>query len=111
MRLIDADVLLEELEESIGKMVDWAAREPVCSPVYNMLRNKLDEREHFRNMIINAPTVERPRGEWINEGGYVTTAYGSLDVYRCSHCDQEITIDNFDSYCPNCGADMRGAGE
>ena len=51
-----------------------------------------------------APVVH---GEWINEGVYVTTAYGSLDVYRCSVCDREITIDDFDSYCPNCGADMR----
>lgn len=54
-----------------------------------------------------APVVH---GRWINEGVYVTTAYGSLDVYRCSVCDREITIDDFDSYCPNCGARMDGEG-
>ena len=47
------------------------------------------------------------RGRWIDKGAYVTTAYGSLDVYTCSNCNMEITIDNFcNNYCPNCGAKM-----
>ena len=58
------------------------------------------------DVAIESLSHERPKGRWVDEGEYVTTAYGSLDVKRCSHCDREITIDDFDSYCPNCGAEM-----
>ena len=106
-RLIDANALLEELDESIGKMIDWAAKEPVCSPVYNMLRNKLDEREHFRNMIIKAPTVEeRPKGKWIYRGLSKHTKSGDNDVerYECSICGN---IEHGKIYrCPWCLNDM-----
>ena len=47
-------------------------------------------------------------GRWIDNGDYVTTAYGSLDVNVCSNCNAEVTIDHYDSYCPNCGAKMNG---
>lgn len=47
-------------------------------------------------------------GRWIDNGDYVTTAYGSLDVNVCSNCNAEVTIDHYDSYCPNCGAKMDG---
>ena len=57
-----------------------------------------------------APTIDpeslRPHGEWIDEGTYVTTAYGTLRVCRCSWCRCEITIDDYDNCCPNCGAIM-----
>ena len=65
-------------------------------------------------IVKDAPAVDAEpvrHGRWINEGVYVTTAYGSLDVYRCSACNSEITIDNYDSYCPNCGAKMDKEGE
>ena len=50
--------------------------------------------------------AERKRGKWINvnEG-----RWNVLEVLKCSVCGE---IDNrmcrTDSYCPNCGADMRG---
>jgi len=50
--------------------------------------------------------VEERHGKWINHGDYVTTAYGSLDVCECSLCHADVTIDEYDSYCPNCGAKM-----
>ena len=51
------------------------------------------------------------RGRWIDNGDYVTTAYGSLDVNVCSNCNAEVTIDHYDSYCPNCGAKMMDGDE
>lgn len=48
----------------------------------------------------------RNKGKWIDEGYYVTTAYGTLNIYRCSNCNRDITIDGYDSFCPNCGAKM-----
>lgn len=52
-----------------------------------------------------APVVH---GRWIDRGDYVTTAYGSLPVNRCSECHMDVTLEDFDSYCPNCGARMDG---
>lgn len=45
-------------------------------------------------------------GRWVDRGDYVITAYGSLPVKMCSECYMDVTIDDFDSYCPNCGAKM-----
>lgn len=45
---------------------------------------------------------------WINRGDYVTTAYGHLDIKECSNCHAQITIDEYDNYCPNCGKEMNG---
>ena len=52
--------------------------------------------------------VEVVHGEWIDISEYVTTAYGHLDIFKCSNCSAEITIDDHDDYCPNCGAKMDG---
>ena len=60
-------------------------------------------------IIKQAPSVDAEpvrHGRWIDNGDYVTTAYGSLDVNVCSNCNAEVTIDHYDSYCPNCGAKM-----
>ena len=45
-------------------------------------------------------------GRWIDRGDYVTTAYGRLPVKMCSECHMDVTLEDFDSYCPNCGAKM-----
>lgn len=52
-----------------------------------------------------APVVH---GRWIDRGDYVTTSYGSLPVNMCSECHMDVTLEDFDSYCPNCGARMDG---
>ena len=69
-----------------------------------------DNAEYRNNLIVTPidPASLRPHGEWIDEGTYVTTAYGTLRVCRCSWCRCEITIDDYDNYCPNCGAVMQG---
>lgn len=51
---------------------------------------------------------DRITGYWIDNGEYVTTSYDSLHIYTCSMCKEDITIDEHDSYCPNCGAKMEG---
>lgn len=50
--------------------------------------------------------IREKRGQWIDRGDYVTTAYGSLDIKVCSNCNAEVTIDQHDHFCPNCGAKM-----
>lgn len=62
--------------------------------------------------IEDAPTIEAKEvahGEWIDEGDYLATAYGKLDARTCSACKCVITIDDYDNYCPACGARMDGA--
>lgn len=50
--------------------------------------------------------VLKKQGTWKDNGDYVTTAYGSLYVYECLNCHANVVIDDYDSYCPNCGAEM-----
>ena len=58
------------------------------------------------DIIDNAPTVERPHGEWIEK-------YYSIDVvgvshFKCSKCWKEITTNGKPyNFCPKCGSDNR----
>ena len=70
---------------------------------------KCDWMEHLKEGAADvAPVVH---GRWIDRGDYVTTAYGSLPVNRCSECHMDVTLEDFDNYCPNCGARMDGGSE
>lgn len=54
----------------------------------------------------NSFSIERRKGKWLN-WGKITTAYGSLDCADCSACGAiEVPLENYISYCPNCGAEM-----
>ena len=50
----------------------------------------------------------RKSGMWIETDYYITTASGHLDIYKCSACGKDITLDDYDSFCPSCGAKMSG---
>ena len=92
MRLIDADVLIKEVEDF-----------PNC---YNGWSDAYDK-AYIIGAIEEAPTIEPKRGEWIDMG----------DFEQCSVC-KGTHLKEFQSYygkttwiktpyCPNCGADMR----
>lgn len=81
MRLIDADELMEYV---------WRCR--------------LDSRERIADLVKSMPTIEqRKKGKWI------IISDGWFDVVRCDQCGK--TQDDISSYCPHCGADMRGVQE
>lgn len=91
MRLIDADAL----EKRMYVIPWWDNRDEDTA---------IDE-------IYHADTIDAVlvvHGRWVNTADYVTTAYGKLDIYRCSECGADVTIDDHDTYCPNCGARMDG---
>lgn len=46
-------------------------------------------------------------GEWLEQNGYITTADGSIPIYPCSSCGEDIAVADFDNFCPNCGARMK----
>lgn len=87
MRLIDAD----ELKQAMLQEADWWENSDVWIA---------------HNVIDNAPTIEPKRGEWLETS--------HKDKKRCSVCDRISFIAIYPhfkssaSYCPNCGADMRG---
>lgn len=91
MRLIDADALKNELSDK--DYITYTHEYGDAIPV-NWIMNAID----------NAPTVERPRGEWI----YIGQRNG-LKVVECTNCHKR----QYGSmkYCGNCGADMRKEAE
>ena len=88
MRLIDADALKEELE--LSKYI-----------IPNSLNTILNlEIIRCIEAIDNAPTVEKPTGEWIK----------TPELFRdriCSHCRKQIPYEQIGKFCIECGADMR----
>ena len=59
---------------------------------------------------INAiPSADRPQGEWIDrsDGGRILNPW--WETYECSKCGQYGT--RMWNFCPNCGAQMKGADD
>ena len=93
MRLIDADVLIKQIDterEQLAKLGMLGAEHIVT--------------HYVRNFIEDAPTVDRPQGEWIEVDEPIMG--NPYCRYRCSKCglDEPYARD----FCPNCGAQMKG---
>ena len=50
--------------------------------------------------------VERMRGEWIWHGEEVHCAAGNFPIKKCKQCKKEMLLDDYDNFCPYCGAPM-----
>lgn len=59
----------------------------------------------IRKVIDMAPTIEPVRGEWEQDGVYQRCSKCFAN-YETEDCSGNEWVFNF---CPNCGADMRGA--
>jgi len=69
-------------------------------------------------IIDNAPTVERPQGEWVENQvascGQILRWGADVVEQKCNKCNKytlrwrDTTVSEF---CSNCGADMRGDKE
>lgn len=55
-----------------------------------------------RNLMA-LPSADRPKGEWVHLMSYKD---GSFVGYECDQC--HTIISEKTTFCPNCGADMRG---
>lgn len=116
MKLIDADAFRREID----KHYPFTKGEQSKHGIADMAKSALLEVLH------NMPTIEeRKKGEWIEDadtfykavnekGGGVNedTPYFTEDDVACSECLMLFNVlenrtDIF-SFCPNCGADMRG---
>ena len=59
--------------------------------------------------IEDADVVEPKRGEWIV---HFDDLFPEESTEECSVCHAEQTLNgNDDNFCPNCGADMKGADD
>ena len=94
MRLIDADVLIEEFKKWLPKEgSEWLQCD--IHPLENLSVSAI-------LTIEEQPTVEAKEvvhGEWIDEFGKF------LLLYKCSKCSSDYPWAT--NFCPNCGADMR----
>lgn len=75
--------------------------------------NPIKQATKIINCIEDAPTVEPPKGEWIEdtvccENPFDPYKEDFMDVVICSKCGSYYGIENRSNFCPHCGADMRG---
>lgn len=55
------------------------------------------------------PSADRPKGEWIM---HIDDLFPCESTQECSICHAEQFINgNDDNFCPNCGAEMKGADD
>ena len=102
MRLIDADALMEECQLA-QKQADRHGRE-YANAFYSGSMDISTEWWCVEDMIENAHTVdERKKGKWIE-----ITDHETPIVCKCTECGWLTTHYDSFSFCPNCGADMRG---
>lgn len=57
----------------------------------------------------SAEQKEQKKGEWKHVPPYEEEVKQTLQWYECSVCGNKTLI--IGAYCPNCGADMRGASD
>lgn len=108
MRLIDADYLLNVIlvHNFHGNNKDYVP--------YSGRRGYRQRDREVREAIINAPTVEREKGEWIP----ITQPWADTQIFRCTCCGRHIEVPQYEvntltlrfPFC-HCGANMRGENE
>ena len=103
MTLIDKDALMETIRNNHYPLA--TRNNSIDNGMFTIgIQQAVDEQP-------TVDAVEVRHGYWIGPGEYVTTAYGHLDIYQCSECGANITIDDYDSFCPACGCRMDGRRE
>lgn len=76
----------------------------LCCHNCKICRNFRNEDSFYKcNLIENAPTVERPHGEWIVQRNKQRAHIYSV----CSKCNMPYLDTDFPNFCPNCGSDNR----
>ena len=131
MRLIDADALLEILEDKTHKLYEFEQR--VAKRTGSRSQEDINAYRElcdwvvFESIVENQPIVEeRPTGEWIVEEHYAPatqtivptvieneyntclspTAVVIKHTYICPYCNTKYTSQA--NFCQNCGAAMKG---
>ena len=132
MRLIDADVLIKEVEDFPNCYNGWSdaydkayiigaiEEAPTIEPKTKVIAQVTFDEDKLREIVHEAverikeeyDIVDRPQGEWIIE--YNGNGWNDYWNYTCSNCGKkyeraDVVLYNA-RYCPNCGARMKGVG-
>lgn len=92
-------------EEAIARILDHM--EAHCMGEYPHI--KIKEALDLALIALRGPTremVERMRGEWIWYGDEVHCVAGNFTIKKCKQCKKEMLLDDYDNFCPVCGAPM-----
>ena len=104
-RYIDADALKDKLQQHHDFYVmAWGGfgKMPIGE------KKRVDEITNCIAEVVNAPTIEPKRGEWID--AEIRHEDGVLPIQVCSECKTFYPLEYTGGghrFCPNCGADMR----
>ncbi len=80
------------LKKSGYKYTAYNHKNGSCSINTNILLDAIEKKNEKQD---NTTTL-------IDTGDYVTTAYGSMDYYKCTVCGYDEIL-NYDNFCPHCG--------
>lgn len=97
----------EDVIRAIAEQLCWIARTE-----YGDKFTTEDWLEEAEDYVSDLPTIEANEGEWVGEADGYWNGELIYDVWYCPFCDHCIEEDEQEllpNYCPNCGADMRGA--
>ena len=106
MRLIDADALMDELNDRIEAAIKWGDNAIAERNAEIKLRAEQAVATFCEASLTvkKMPTISPKRGRWIDKFG---------GVYRCSNCEMVFSESDVSDtpirrwhYCPNCGARM-----
>lgn len=106
-RLIDADALIDELNNRIDAAIKWGVNAIADRDAEIKLRAEQAVATFCEASLTvkKMPTIYPKTGRWIHvkkrllRGGYV-------DASECSSCHKRIMPHLKPHYCPNCGARM-----
>lgn len=107
-RLINADALKQALKSN--------CKPELCHDYNTAWCERCCRTNDFEDLIDDAPTVERPHGEWIYKSHrHLDDETDDGPVYRvdtkcfCGVCGADFGYKrvNSDNFCKYCGADMR----
>lgn len=97
MELISREKVLDYLQSEIHF---WKDEDEKVQKVLEIAKFEIEE----------LPTIEgRPKGKWKHLGETIRAI--TLEMHQCSECGYVVLTRsefNQESYCPNCGANMRG---
>lgn len=65
--------------------------------------------DYYYNAIKDFPQADVMsvvHGRWIDLGDQMSALDKTLDIKMCSECHMCVVLEDFDDYCPSCGARM-----
>lgn len=102
MRLIDANALIEEIDEEI----EYGTEKPFDDADKYITKGlRIARKDILKQPTIDAVPIKH--GRWIVKNGYLG------NTYYCSECEKAVYLNKFEEpnltdYCPDCGARMDG---